>query len=121
MSFVPSNGFLFIFFIASEVAYSYTLLYVRSIPSESPSSQTAAVEAIRLALTLASIFNFDPLLQLEAVQKAKSHPLFSLFQIFTTGDYKQYCEWLKANNSLVQKSGMDFCRRLPPRLPETFV
>ncbi|KAG1797717.1 uncharacterized protein HD556DRAFT_1306341 [Suillus plorans] len=62
-----------------ETAYHYTLSYVSSLPSSSPSP---AIDAIALALRLPSLFDFDPLFKSDAVVSAKDHELFSLLQVF---------------------------------------
>ncbi|KAG1906184.1 uncharacterized protein F5891DRAFT_975617 [Suillus fuscotomentosus] len=64
-----------------ETAYHHTLSNVSLLPSSWAESQSAAIDAIALALRLPSLFDFDPLFKLDAVVSAKDHGLFSLLQL----------------------------------------
>ncbi|KAH9942573.1 PCI-domain-containing protein [Amylocystis lapponica] len=81
----------------SEKAYEYKLSYVRSLPSNSPAVQSAALDAIATALRLPSLFDYDPLFRLDAVVAAKDHELFSLLQIFLNEGLPQYTAWAESH------------------------
>jgi len=88
-----------------ETAYQYTLSYVSSLPTVSPDRQSAAIDAIALALRLPSIFDFDPLFKLDAVVAAKDHELFSLLQVFLNGGLPEFHSWSEKYPGVLEKYG----------------
>lgn len=74
-------------------AYQYSLPYVRSLPSNSPTVQTAAIETISTALRLPNLFDFYPLYKLDAVIAMKDHELFALLQVFLSGGIPELKHW----------------------------
>ncbi|KAG1797715.1 uncharacterized protein HD556DRAFT_1267237 [Suillus plorans] len=90
-----------------ETAYHHTLSYVSSLSSSSPESQSAAVDAIALALRLPSLFDFDPLFKLDAVVSAKDHELFSLLQVFLNNGLPELHSWLESHPTALEKYELD--------------
>jgi translation initiation factor 3 subunit M len=88
-----------------ETAYQYTLSYVSSLPSSSPEGQSAAIDAIALALRLPSLFDLDPLFKLDAVVSAKDHELFSLLQVFLNSGLPEFHSWLESHPTVLEKYG----------------
>jgi translation initiation factor 3 subunit M len=86
-----------------EIAYSYQLSYLRSLPPSSPDVQTAALEVIASALRLPAIFNFESLLKLEPLQAVKTHDLFGLLKIFLNGGLAEYTQWEAKNGATLDK------------------
>ena len=92
--------------IHREASYTYLILYVRSIPPNSPKAKTAALDLIATSLRLPSVFNFDPLLKIDAVRVAKDHQLFALFKILLEGGLLEYRSWLQNNEAVLNSFGM---------------
>ncbi|KIK40666.1 hypothetical protein CY34DRAFT_806962 [Suillus luteus UH-Slu-Lm8-n1] len=90
-----------------EAAYNYTLSYVSSLPSSSPEGQSAAIDAIALALRLPSLFDLDPLFKLDAVVSAKDHELFSLLQVFLNSGLPEFYSWLESHPAVLEKYELD--------------
>ncbi|KAJ7223935.1 hypothetical protein C8J57DRAFT_232237 [Mycena rebaudengoi] len=88
-------------------SYEYSLAYLRSLPSSSPTTQTAAVETIATALRLPFIFDFDPLFKLDAVVAAKEHELFSLLHIFLNDGLPQFKSWEESHPATLEKYKLD--------------
>jgi translation initiation factor 3 subunit M len=86
-----------------ENAYQYTLSYVSSLPSSSPEGQSAAIDAIALALRLPLLFDLDPLFKLDAVVSAKDHELFPLLQVFLNGGLPEFRSWLESHPAVLEK------------------
>lgn len=84
-------------------AYEYTLSYVRSLPPNSNASQTAAVDAIAVALRLPSLFNFDALFRLDPVVAAQNHELFSLLRIFMNDGLSEFQAWVTSHGDSFTK------------------
>jgi hypothetical protein len=91
------------YYISRTTSYEYSLLYVRSLPPSSQAGQTAAIEAISLALRLPTIFNFDPLFKLDTVLALKNHELFSLLLIFLNNGLPEYQAWEKSHPGALEK------------------
>lgn len=90
-----------------ETAYHHTLAYVSSLPSSSPDGQSAAIDAIALALRLPSLFDLDPLFKLDAVVAAKDHELFSLLQVFLNSGLPELHSWLESHPAVLEKYELD--------------
>ncbi|KAH9938025.1 PCI-domain-containing protein [Fomitopsis serialis] len=88
-------------------AYDYTLSYVRSLPSDSPAAQAAAVDAIASALRLPSLFDFDALFRLDAVVAAQNHELFSLLRIFINEGLSEFQAWADGHADAFAKYNLD--------------
>lgn len=88
-----------------EQSYSYQVLYVRSLPANSPKAQAAALGVIAKALKLPSVLNFDGLLKLDAVRRVKDHQLFALLKIILQGGLSDYQQWLSANEVVLTEFG----------------
>ncbi|KAG1718160.1 uncharacterized protein EDB91DRAFT_1352529 [Suillus paluster] len=89
-----------------ETAYQYTLSYLSSLPT-SHDGQSAAIDAIALALRLPSLFDLDPLFKLDVVVAAKDHELFSLLQVFLNGGLPEFRSWLESHPSVPEKYELD--------------
>ncbi|KAJ3572262.1 hypothetical protein NP233_g3202 [Leucocoprinus birnbaumii] len=87
----------------ASTAYEYHLSYVRSLPSNSPAAQAAAVELISAALRLPNLFDFDPLFKLDAVIAIKGHDLFSLLQVFLNGGIPDLKQWQASHPGVAEK------------------
>ncbi|KAG1831051.1 hypothetical protein EV424DRAFT_214315 [Suillus variegatus] len=90
-----------------ETAYHHTLSYVSLLLSSSPESQSAAIDAIALALRLPSLFDFDPLFKSDAVVSAKNHELFSLLQMFLNSGLPELHSWLVSHRAALEKYELD--------------
>ncbi|KAH7909742.1 hypothetical protein BJ138DRAFT_1173548 [Hygrophoropsis aurantiaca] len=90
-----------------QTAYEYTLSYITSLPSSSPASELAAIDAIAMALRLPTIFDFDPLFKLDAIVASKDHELFSLLQIFLNGGLPEFQAWSGSHAAAFEKYGLD--------------
>jgi translation initiation factor 3 subunit M len=90
-----------------DTSYKYTLSWVRSIPTSSPSARSAAIQAIQTALCLPSVFDFDPLFKLEAVLAVKDHELFNLLQIFLSDGLAEFNSWEAAHSDTLGKHDLD--------------
>jgi len=66
----------------------------------------AALDVIATSLRLPSVFNFDPLLKIDAVRVAKDHQLFALFKILLEGGLAEYRTWLQNNEAVLDQFGM---------------
>ncbi|KAJ3048454.1 hypothetical protein HK097_010516 [Rhizophlyctis rosea] len=92
-------------------AYTYRLRYLQTFESaDAPTLKTAtpvATQAIKDALILPSILNFESLHNLAAVQQVKSTPLFKLLSIFLEGDLKAYREFVKKDGKGVVEKELE--------------
>jgi len=88
-----------------EIAYTYSLLYISSLPPSSSSSE--ALQAIATALSLPTLFDFDPLFKLDAVVATKAHPLFALLQIFLNDGLIEYKKWEAENAGVLDEFKLD--------------
>lgn len=88
-----------------ETSYEYCLSYVRSLPPHSAAAQAAAIRLVATALTLPSLFDFDPLFKLDAVISAKDHELFSLLQIFLNDGLLELNSWKEHHPGALEKYG----------------
>jgi translation initiation factor 3 subunit M len=91
---------------AREIAYEYSLSYVRSLPPNSSNAQDAAIDIIATALRLPLIFKFDPLFKIDAVVAAKDHELFSLLQIFVNDGLLEFKAWNESHHGTLEKYSM---------------
>ncbi|KAF5363986.1 hypothetical protein D9756_000250 [Leucocoprinus leucothites] len=87
----------------ATTAYEYSLSYVRSLPSNSPTAQTAAVDLITAALRLPDLFDFDPLFKLDVVIAIKDHELFALLQAFLNGGVPELKHWQASHPGAAEK------------------
>jgi translation initiation factor 3 subunit M len=71
----------------------------------SASAQAAALQVIATALRLPSMFDFDPLLKLDAVIAAKDHELFSLLQVFLNDELSEFKAWEERHPGALEKYG----------------
>jgi hypothetical protein len=92
-------------YVDREQSYTYLLSYLRSIPASSPSISSAALQTIAAALRIPTIFSFDQLLKIPAVQAVKAHALFKLLHIFLVGDLKDFTVWKAANEPVLKEFG----------------
>ncbi|KAL0580738.1 hypothetical protein V5O48_001296 [Marasmius crinis-equi] len=88
-------------------SYTYSLSYLQSLPSTSPESRTAAIDAIATALRLPSVFDFDALFKIDAVVAAKDHELFSLLQVFLSGGLTEFKSWEGSHSGVLAKYNLD--------------
>ncbi|MCO5613725.1 hypothetical protein L7F22_068003 [Adiantum nelumboides] len=92
-------------------AYEFLLLHVRflgtsTLSGEGSSAATtkqAAERTISAALSLPSVFEFEELAQIEAVQKLQSEPIGKLLNVFLQGNTKDFIQWRDANASEVTR------------------
>ncbi|KXN92352.1 Eukaryotic translation initiation factor 3 subunit M [Leucoagaricus sp. SymC.cos] len=87
----------------SSTAYDYSLSYVRSLPANSSTTQSAAVDLIATALCLPALFDFDPLFKLDAIVSLKDHELFSLLQVFLSGGLPELKQWQATHSGVAEK------------------
>ncbi|KAF8638604.1 hypothetical protein AX17_002145 [Amanita inopinata Kibby_2008] len=90
-----------------DKSYEYSLTYVRLLPTPSPEAQTAAVDVIASALRLPSVFDFDPLLKLDAVVATKDHELFSLLKIFLNDGLVEFQSWDENHPGAIENHHLD--------------
>ncbi|KAG5639667.1 hypothetical protein H0H81_005850 [Sphagnurus paluster] len=90
-----------------ENAYEYEQLYIRELPSDSPTIQDGAVNLIATALRLPTVFDFDPLFKLDAVLTEKGHDLYSLLQIFLNSGLPEFQAWEASHADLLEKHRLD--------------
>ncbi|KAH9971432.1 PCI-domain-containing protein [Lactifluus volemus] len=91
----------------SETAYYYKLAHVRSLDPTSQSTTPAALDAIATAVSVPSVFDFDPLFKLDAVLAVHSHPLFALLRIFLSGGLDDLRSWQRAHADFIKSYGLD--------------
>ncbi|KZP06729.1 PCI-domain-containing protein [Athelia psychrophila] len=89
------------------ISYQYKLFYVRSLGPASDAGKTAAVDAIATALRLPTVFDFDPLLKLDAVVAAKDSELFSLLQIFLNEGLPEFNAWEGSHAGVLEQHQLD--------------
>ena len=93
-------------------AYDFQLLYLRFLSAggasfESKAKQTAE-KIIAQAVSFPSIFDFESLLQIEAVAKLtqdQSSAVGGLLRILSGGSAKEYKEWISKNQAEVKRLG----------------
>jgi len=73
------------------------------MPTSSADGQSAAIDAIALALRLPAMFDLDPLFKLDAVVAAKNHELFSLLQVFLNGGLPEFRSWCEKHPGVPEK------------------
>jgi len=73
-----------------DESYGYLLRHLQILSPDSPAASTAALETISAALRYGSVFNFDPLLKIDAVVNLKDHELIKLLRIFLSGGVSEY-------------------------------
>ncbi|KAF7981704.1 hypothetical protein HWV62_32280 [Athelia sp. TMB] len=88
-------------------AYQYKLSYVRSLDATSEAGKKAAVDAIATALRLPTIFDFDPLLKLDAVVASKDSELFSLLQIFLNEGLAEFNAWEGSHPGVLEQHQLE--------------
>lgn len=86
-------------------AFEFLQTYLRFLDPAAPEAKEAAERTIATALRLPKVWEFDQLLQIQAVQSAKGTPAFELLRIFVGGDAKQYQSWLSSNAAEVKRLG----------------
>ncbi|KAG1844398.1 hypothetical protein C8R48DRAFT_678419 [Suillus tomentosus] len=70
---------------------------------QSGQPQSAAIDAIALALCSPTLFDFDPLFKLDAVVSAKDHEAFSLLQVFFNSGLPELHSWLESHPTILEK------------------
>ncbi|KZT60753.1 hypothetical protein CALCODRAFT_428714 [Calocera cornea HHB12733] len=90
-----------------EEAYTFQLRRLSIIPPTSSSAAEAALATISKALSLPFVYSFDPIMEAPAVASVKSHPLFSLLQVFWRGGMGEWAEWLSAHESTLSELGLN--------------
>jgi translation initiation factor 3 subunit M len=106
VSSLGSSTYVLTRFISSQGAYKYALAHAKLVPSGSSEAQSVAARVIASALQLPSLFDFDPILQLDVVSAATSHPLHALLQIFVGEGLPEYQSWVTANGAVVSEHCM---------------
>lgn len=92
----------------SETSYTYQVSFVRSISPNSPKAEAAALSLIATSLRLPSVFNFDPLLKIDAVRVVKDHQLFALLKILLEGGLSDFHSWLEKHEAVLGEFGKIF-------------
>ncbi|KAJ3112266.1 hypothetical protein HDU96_004746 [Phlyctochytrium bullatum] len=69
--------------------------------------QQLAAEAVKSAIRIPSVLNFEEVYRLDAVRALGNSPLLDLLKIFTEGSLKDYRAFTKKNASLVAKEGLN--------------
>jgi translation initiation factor 3 subunit M len=85
--------------------YYYKLELVRSYDAATAEAQAAALDVIKTALIDPTMFDFDQLFKLDAVVKLKDHPLFSLLNVFMSGNLPDLENWNKTNSTTLGEFG----------------
>ena len=98
-----------------DAAYTYSFSFVRSLPPSATTAVPASLQLMADALRSPSIFDFDPLLNLENVKAQSSHALYSLVKIFTDRGLSDWKAWQSANASVIRDFGKH--RQLRQALP----
>ncbi|KAG2114330.1 uncharacterized protein F5147DRAFT_650108 [Suillus discolor] len=70
---------------------------------QSGQPQSAAIDAIALALCSSTLFDFDPLFKLDAVVSAKDREALSLLQVFLNSDLAELHSSLESHLAILEK------------------
>lgn len=97
-----------------ERAYEFLLIHLRFLDSSSPEAAQTAEQVIASALKLPKVWEFEQLLQIQAVQALKGKPIFELLTIFVGGSAEEYKKWEGANGEEVSRL-CEFGDWTPPR------
>ncbi|PWN95806.1 hypothetical protein FA09DRAFT_321899 [Tilletiopsis washingtonensis] len=90
-----------------ERAYEFLLIHLRFLDSSSPEAAQTAEQVIASALKLPKVWEFEQLLQIQAVQALKGKPIFELLTIFVGGSAEEYKKWEGANGGEVSRLSLD--------------
>jgi len=88
---------------AYECLFKYLLTFENADANTLNSSKDNAREAIKDAINNDSIFNFEELFKLRAIQNLNSEPCFDLAKIFLAGDIKEYESFISSHNNIINE------------------
>jgi len=97
----------------SNEAHKWTVQYLNLFDNEANSEETTneAVNAALEAIRLPDLFQFDSLLDVQAIKQLEKHSkhakLFQLLTIFVRDNLDTYKSFIHANSGLVQQLGLD--------------
>jgi translation initiation factor 3 subunit M len=86
----------------SDSAYEYRILLVHTLPSSSPESRSAAIDAIVAALRIPTVFDFDTLYSLDPIIAVRDHELFPLLQIFLKNGFPEFRAWADGHSAVLE-------------------
>jgi len=98
---------------AYECLFKYLLTFENADANTLNSSKDNAREAIKDAINNESIFNFEELLKLNAIQNLSSEPCFELAKIFLAGNINDYDAFVKSHNNIINELSLndEECRK----------
>lgn len=98
------------FYFRKRESYEYLLRYLTTFEggdaASLKSSKEQATRAIREAIQIPDVLNFEDLFRLQAIQSLKPSKLFDLLKIFMQEGLKQYREFVAKNAGFVEKEGL---------------
>jgi len=92
---------------AYECLFKYLLTFENADENTLNSSKDNAREAIKDAINNESIFNFEELLKLRAIQNLSSEPCFELAKVFLAGDIKEYQNFISSHNNILNELSLN--------------
>jgi len=92
---------------AYECLFKYLLTFENADDNTLNSSKDNAREAIKDAINNESIFNFEELLKLRAIQNLSSEPCFELAKVFLAGDIKEYQNFISSHNNILNELSLN--------------
>ncbi|KAJ3187706.1 hypothetical protein HDU85_006099 [Gaertneriomyces sp. JEL0708] len=96
---------------AKSEAYELLLKYLSTFDNADAKALGEAKEhatrAVKEAIKVPSVLNFEDLFRLQAVQALKPGKLFDLLKIFLEESLKQYEDFVKANPGFVEEQGLN--------------
>ncbi|KAJ3037402.1 hypothetical protein HDV00_001709 [Rhizophlyctis rosea] len=91
-------------------AYEYRLKHLQTYEQADAAtlkqSTDQSIAAVRDAIRLPQVLNFEDLYTLKAVQALKPSKLFDLLSVFLDQDLKAYRKFVKENKGVVEKEGL---------------
>jgi len=98
---------------AYECLFKYLNTFENSDANTLNTSKDNAREAIKDAINNESIFNFEELLKLRAIQNLSSEPCFELAKIFLAGDINEYNNFISGHNNIINELSLndEECRK----------
>lgn len=92
---------------AYECLFKYLLTFENADNNTLNTSKDNAREAIKDAINNESIFNFEELLKLRAIQNLNSEPCFELAKVFLAGDIKEYQNFISSHNNILNELSLN--------------
>lgn len=92
-------------------AHKWTIQYLNLLDNNSNSEENEAVNAALEAIRLPDLFQFDSLLDVQAIKQLEKHPkhakLFQLLTIFVRDNLDTFKSFINANTGLLHQLGID--------------